>query len=197
LVDEGSKTSHPIDSALMDSDAWRLVEEAGAARVYENLRVMPRAWLANEVVNVNPNQALAAIKTGKLPDGRGFDPKRTALVEAPLALNSPNVNSEASATVAALSDTRMEVRTSSATASFLITGDAYYPGWQASIDGQEAPLYRADYAIRGVPLPPGPHTVSFDYRPRSFYAGATISSLTLIALGGFMVAAMFFRRRGR
>jgi hypothetical protein len=195
LIDEQTGTSYPIDSALMDSNRWRLVDENENARVYENLRAMPRAWLATEVVNVNPNQALDVIKTGKLPDGRSFDPSRTALVETPIALNSQSVDSKASATIAALSDTHMEVRTSTATASFLITSDAFYPGWRASIDGQEAPLYRADYAIRGVSLPPGQHTVSFDYRPRSFYAGATISSLTLIALGGFILAGMFLRRR--
>ncbi len=183
LIDEASKASHPIDPALIDSDAWRFVEEAEGARVFENLRVMPRAWLANEVVSVSPNQALEAIKTGKLPDGRGFDPVRTALVEAPIALNSQSVDSQASATIAALSGAHMEIRTSSAAASFLVTSDAFYPGWRASVDGQEAPLYRADYAIRGVMLPPGQHTVSFDYNPRRFYLGAAISGLALLALG--------------
>ena len=77
----------------------------------------------------------------------------------------------------------MEVRTSSATAAFLVTSDAFYPGWRASLDGQEATLYRADYAIRGVMLPPGEHTVSFDYNPRRFYLGAGISVLSLLALG--------------
>jgi hypothetical protein len=183
LIDEASKTSHPIDSALIDSDAWRFVEEAGAARVYENLRAMPRAWLTSEVINVSPDQALDAIKKGTLPDGRSFDPTRTALVEAPIALNSKSVDSKASATVAVMSDTHMEIRTSSATANFLVTSDAFYPGWRASVDGQEAPLYRADYAIRGVILPPGEHTVTFDYNPRRFYLGVGISVLSLLALG--------------
>jgi len=181
LIDE-AKTSHPIDPALIDSDEWRLVEEAGAARVYENLRAMPRAWLANEVVSVNPDQALDAIKTGRLPDGRSFDPARTALVEAPVVLNSQSVDSRASATIAALSGNHMEVRTSSANAAVLITSDAFYPGWRASVDRQEATLYRVDYAIRGVMLPPGPHTVTFDYRPRRFYPGVVASVLSLLAL---------------
>jgi hypothetical protein len=186
LIDESSKTSHPIDPASIDSDVWRFVEEAGAARVYENLRVMPRAWLANEVVSVNANQALDAIKTGRLPDARGFDPARTALVEVPIAMNSQSVDSKASATIAALSGAHMEVRTSSATAGFLVTSDAFYPGWRARVDGQEAPLYRADYAIRGVMLPPGQHTVSFDYNPRRFYFGAGISVLSLLALAALL-----------
>ncbi|HVS82610.1 MAG TPA: YfhO family protein [Pyrinomonadaceae bacterium] len=189
LIDEANGTSYPIDSASMDSNRWRLVEETEGARVYENLRAMPRVWLATETANVNPNQALDAIKTGKLPDGRIFDPSRTALVEAPLTLNSATVDNKASATVAVLTNARMEVHTSSAAASFLITSDAYYPGWRATIDGREAQPYRVDYAIRGVVVPPGVHVVRFDYRPRSFYYGAVMSALSLFLLGALGLRA--------
>jgi len=193
LVDEPAGTSIPIDSALMGSNAWRLVEDTEGARVYENLRAMPRAWLAPEVMNVNPNQALDAIKTGRLPGGRDFDPSQTALIEAPLALNSPDADSKASATIASLSATRLEVRTKSTRAGFLVTSDAFYPGWRARIDGREVPLYRADYAIRGVPVPPGEHTVRFDYRPRSFYLGAGISLISMLLLIVLAVRARLFR----
>src|SRR5206468_1652286 len=87
-----------------------------------------------------------------------------------------------SVTVTSLSDTRMEVRTVSNTANFLVTSDAYYPGWRALIDGQQAKLYRADYAIRGLILPAGQHLVTFIYEPKSFYAGAVVSVCSLITL---------------
>jgi hypothetical protein len=193
LIDEQAGTSFPVDSALMDSNAWRLVEETAGARVYENLRAMPRVWLVPEVVNVNPNQALDTIKTGRLPDGRGFDPSQTALIEAPLALNSQDADTKASAIIASLSATQMEVRTKSTRAGFLITSDAYYPGWRASIDGRDVWLYRADYAIRGVLVPAGEHTVRFDYRPRSFYLGAGISLVSMLLVIGLAVRARFFR----
>jgi len=192
LIDEPAGTSSPIDPALMDSNAWRLVEETEGARVYENLRAMPRAWLAPEVMNVNPNQALDAIKTGRLPGGRDFDPSQTALIEAPLALNSEDADSNASATIASESATRMEVRTKSTRAGFLVTSDAYYPGWRASIDGRDVPLYRADYAIRGVLMPAGEHTVRFDYRPRSFYLGAGVSLISMLLMIALAVRARLF-----
>src|SRR5260370_10342156 len=147
LIDEPAGISSPIDPALMDSNAWRLAEETEGARVYENLRAMPRAWLAPEVMNVNPNQSLDAINTGRLPGGRDFDPAQTALIEAPLALNSPDDDSKASANIASLSATRMEVRTKSTRAGFLVTTDAYYPRWRASIHSPHVPFYCADYAI--------------------------------------------------
>jgi len=196
LIDEQTKRSYPIDPSLIDHDAWRLVEDAGEARIYENLRAMPRAWLATEVVNATPDQILNTIKTGKLPDGRSFDPNRTALVEAPLTLNSAKADSKASATVTVLTNTQMEVHTSSANESFLITSDAYYPGWRATIDGREAQLYQADYAIRGVVVPPGEHAARFDYRPRSFYFGAGVSVLSLLVLGAIASAGFFYRKHG-
>lgn len=195
LVNETARSSYPIDPALIDRGAWRLVEDAGDARVYENLRAMPRAWLATEAASVTPDQALNTIKTGKLPDGRSFDPSRTALVEAPLILNSQNADAKASATVASLSDTHMEVRTSSLSESFLITSDAYYPGWRATVDGQETSLYRADYAIRGVRLAPGEHSVRFDYVPRQFYLGAAVSIVSLLALSAIAAVGFLYRKR--
>jgi hypothetical protein len=177
----------------MDSNVWRLVEATEGARVYENLRAMPRAWLAPEVSNVSPSQALEAIRTGKLPDGRGFDPARTALVEglSQSSVNGPDAS--ATATVTTLLNTQMEVRTKSTRAGFLVTSDAFYPGWRASIDGRDVPLYRADYAIRGVPVPAGEHTVRFDYRPRSFYLGAGISLVSMLLLTAIAVGARLFR----
>jgi hypothetical protein len=189
LIDEPAGTSIPIDSALLDSNAWRLVAEPEGARVYENLRALPRAWLAPEVLNVDPKQALKTIKTGRLPDGRAFDPHHTALIETPLALNSQDADSQAAVTIASLSTTQMEVRTSSTRAAFLVTSDAYYPGWRATIDGRDVSLYRADYAIRGVLVPAGEHTVRFDYRPRSFYLGAGISLVSLLVMVGVAIGA--------
>ena len=195
LVNETARSSYPIDPALSDRGAWRLVEEVGEARVYENLRAMPRAWLTTEAASVTSDEALHTIKTGKLPDGRSFDPGRTALVEAPLALNSQNADTKASASVVSKSNTHMEVRTSSLAESLLITSDAYYPGWRATVDGQAAPLYRADYAIRGVMLAPGEHLVRFDYVPRQFYLGAAASIVSLLALSAIAALGLWSRKR--
>ena len=196
LIDEPTGTSSVIDPALMGSSAWRLVEETEDARVYENLRAMPRAWLAPEVSNVNPKQALEAIKTGRLPDGRGFDPARTALVEGLSESSAGDADASATATVTTLLNTQMDVRTKSTRAGFLVTSDAFYPGWRARIDGRDVPLYRADYAIRGVPVPAGEHTVRFDYRPRSFYLGAGISLISLLLLIALPAGGRLFRVGG-
>jgi hypothetical protein len=182
LINDSTKSSEPISRSMSNSNGWRSIEQTDEALIYENLRVMPRAWLVKEVSTIKPEEALSAIKTSKMPDGTTFDPSKIALIEEPLNFKSQQADTNASASVAHLSDTTMEVSTSSASPSFLVTSDPYYPGWRVSIDGQPAHLFLADYALRGVPLPPGQHLVRFEFRPLSFYYGLAISAIALLAL---------------
>lgn len=64
----------------------------------------------------------------------------------------------------------------------LVLSDSYAPGWRAYVDGKTAPILRVNGLFRGVALPNGKHTVTFRYRPVSFYAGVLITLLTLVAL---------------
>ena len=192
LIDDARKNSFPIDPALTAGNGWQLIGDTATARVYENTRAMPRAWLVPSVKQVSAEAALNAVRTQSLPDGTKFDPQNTALVEVPAALIEQGDAGAASAKLTTLSDTRLDVHTSSTTPGFLLTSDTYYPGWRASIDGRETEIYRADYAIRGVIVPAGEHTVRFDYRPRSFYLGAGISLISMLLLGAIAVGARSF-----
>ncbi|MDT7602617.1 MAG: hypothetical protein QOF61_614, partial [Acidobacteriota bacterium] len=153
LLDREHGEAHPVSLAavtLGDEARWRQVEATNSALVYENSHALPRAWLANEVLTVAPEAALAAIKTGHLSDGRPFDPARTALVEESQTL-LPQISDVRArsddllaqgivspARVVAASDSVLEVETGANSASFLVTSDANYPGWRASVDGREA-----------------------------------------------------------
>jgi hypothetical protein len=74
-----------IDAANSGYGARARAEDVGASRVYRNSRALPRAWLVGEVLTVTEEEAFAAAATSRLPDGRPFDPRRTALVEEPFA----------------------------------------------------------------------------------------------------------------
>ena len=181
LVNNENGSSLAIDSAAA-SENWRLFEQTDKTRVYENLQARPRVWLVSDIEKVTEQEALQAVKTGQLKDGRSFDPARTALVEGAETSSRNEPDKQASATIMDLRDSRMVVRTTSSQAAFLLTSDSFYPGWRASIDGQPTTVHRADYAIRGVVIPAGEHVVRFEYRPRSFYVGAIISVLSVVAL---------------
>jgi uncharacterized membrane protein YfhO len=58
-----------------------------------------------------------------------------------------------------------------------------YPGWNASVDGAAAPIWRANAGIRAIPLERGGHRVEMGYRPLSAIIGAAISGMAIIVLG--------------
>jgi len=147
---------------------------------------------------VSAGEALAAVHTSHLPDGAFFDPRRTALIETPLAFDFSNVfdRLRSTARIARLGETTVEVETSAPTAAFLILSDVYYPGWQAEIDSRPTQIYQTDYTLRGVALPAGAHRVRFHFAPRSFYFGALITVLCLIAAIVPLLRARFFSASG-
>jgi len=200
LINDATGDSYAFNPDYMDNSRFRLVDETAQTRVYENLRAMPRVWLAREALALTqPEEALQAIKTSKLPDGRDFGPARTVLVEEPLSLDAPpseqQTDANSSAEIASLSENVMEVRTRSSAPSVLVTSDPFYPGWEASVDGQPAHLFRANFALRGVAVPAGEHLVRFEFKPVSFYYGAAISFMSLAALFAIFLKGVIDRRR--
>ena len=43
--------------------------------------------------------------------------------------------------------------------------DVWFPGWKCTVDGQHAPIYRANFLFRAIAIPKGDHQVVFDFDP--------------------------------
>jgi hypothetical protein len=174
----------------------------GTTYVHRLENVGPRAWLVNQA-EIAADDAILQ----KIADP-GFDRWRIALLEpgAEPFINqinhAPAQSSEQLEPSAIILDSHHLSRTTYHASHFtlhvstpipalLILSETYYPGWQAGVDGQPAPLLRADYILRAVPVPAGEHTVELRFRPFSFTAGAVISATTLLAL----VTALSVTRR--
>lgn len=69
---------------------------------------------------------------------------------------------------------------------FVVLLDGYSSGWEATIDGVPAPVYRANIAFRAVPVPAGGHRVTLTYRPVALRAGLTLSALTALVVIGLL-----------
>jgi hypothetical protein len=58
----------------------------------------------------------------------------------------------------------------------------YDKGWNAYVDGDKIPYFRADYILRAAQLPGGNHKLEFKFEPNSYYTGEIISLIASILL---------------
>ena len=80
----------------------------------------------------------------------------------------------------------------------LVFSDIYYPGWQATIDGEPADIACADYILRAMPIRQGKHRISMWFDPTSLHtteAVATTCIWLLIAMLVFLAGRTVVRRR--
>jgi hypothetical protein len=159
------------------------VYDAPDARIFRNDAAVPRAMLVAHARCVDDAEALAAIRS------RALDPRREVLLAGcatPPAGDDPAAAGPGGS--AAIDDetaNRVTVRVSTERPAYLVLSDTWFPGWEATVDGRPARVWRANHTLRAVALPPGAREVVFSYAPRSLRIGAIVS---LAALGVAAVA---------
>ncbi len=141
--------------------AWQQVYTGPDATVFRNTRAMPRAWVVGEVQPFTGYEQL-----------RSFEPARTATVEGALEPVRPG---PASVTLTTETTDSVELTAQLDQPGLLVLADQFYPGWEATVDGQPKPIVCADGALRGVFLPAGRHEVRFVFRPAPFRTGVRLA----------------------
>ncbi|MGH9162892.1 MAG: YfhO family protein, partial [Vicinamibacteraceae bacterium] len=165
----------------------------GRAALYRNVDVLPRAFLAGRYL-VQPDDGLAA---EALVEGT-IDARHTVVLSEEIPAPHRPQHARADGDTVAIRHYRgdfIEIEASCAARRLLVLTDLYAAGWSATVDGDEAPLFRADVAFRAVPVPAGKHIVRFRYTPRAFRLGAWLSVLTAAALAGVAVSSLRLQRR--
>jgi hypothetical protein len=174
---------------LANSSALHEVMSDGAYVLYELNHPGRRLWTycgANFVAN-----AQAALSTLLAP---GFDSTQLYLEGySPLAAQSSNRCGSATLSASSLNDVSATVDLPAD--GWLLLADAWYPGWQASVDGRSAEVRHGDYFFRAVAVPAGHHRVAFQYRPASVAIGFATSVVALAIWAVSLIALIRFRRR--
>jgi hypothetical protein len=117
-----------------------------------------------------------------------LSPLRAPLLEKAVRLPKAADPPWTPAVVEQHSTTRVTVQAHLGRPGVLVLSEAWYPGWEASVDKLPAEVFPVDGAFRGVALEPGPHQVTFFYSPPTFKYGL---ALTLLSMLGVAVGLLY------
>jgi hypothetical protein len=100
---------------------------------------------------------------------------------------------DGTATILRHTATALEVRVNSSSPSYLVLDTAWYPHWQAFINGAQVPVYRADVMFMAVPIPSGESVVSLRFAPQMWHTAGAIGMGAWV-LWGLVVLVLQIRR---
>jgi O-antigen/teichoic acid export membrane protein len=180
-----------LDSALLDllgvryvvtttdipNDGYELVYDE-EVRVYENLDVMPRAFVVTTAQQVPPAEMDYELRSLNPRCRVIFEEDAELPVGASLAtLRESGPCSVQEAEIIAYGNNEVQLSVSLDEPGWLVLADSYFPGWKAyaqpvdSGEETEIAILRADGNFRAVYLDTGDWTVRFKYTPMSLKLG--------------------------
>jgi len=162
-------------------------------RIYRNDAALPAALVVFQARVIEDEQERLDVLLGS-----DFDPRAEVLLsrppDTPLPQGEAAQGAQSEPSVARTGPGEVVVRVNMAQPGYLVLTDTFYPGWQATVDGQPAEILPADHAFRAVGLGAGEHMVAFSYTPASFRLGAWISLGATLLLTVTLIAGLRRRR---
>jgi hypothetical protein len=152
---------------------------------------LPRAYAVGRARVVPEDRALAAVVDPS------FDPAREVVLSGPrVPPASPEwaPSAEGKVRIEELFADRERLAADLPAAGYVVSVDAWDPGWRALVDGKATPVLRANAVFRAVAVPAGRHVVEMRYRPPAVAAGLALTVVTLLASAGTL---LLLRRRRR
>lgn len=177
LVDSANNTFRQIVPGN-----YRLAH-TGDVKVYENLDVLPRAFVVHDWVYApDVDSAVATLA--------GLNVTQTAVIEGVGENSSGSVNTDASSvSVVSYAPEQIILSTSLPQNGLLVLTEAFYPDWTVLVNGEPREILKTDGMFRGVFLDAGTHEVVFEYRPNSLRNGAMLTLVGGVILLGLIVVS--------
>lgn len=148
--------------------------------IYENPNTLPRAYMIHHAETVPADQLLERLTSAE------FDFYHSVLLTAPLAreqseqLSAQPIRSQGQIEINHYDLHRIDLNVTTSRPGILILLDANYPGWEATVNGSNQEILEVNGVFRGIFLPPGTHSVTFQFRPLTLYWGIALASLSIL-----------------
>jgi hypothetical protein len=127
-----------------------------------------------------------------------FDPTDEVVIEQPHAPRSPTSahHGPGRVRVTAMSPTQVTATVTRTDPGYVVFTQNHYPGWRATVNGEDVPVRRANSSYQAVRVPSGTSTVRFHFESTSLSIGIAVSIGTLL-VGLVALLATSFGRRDR
>jgi hypothetical protein len=163
---------------------------------FRNLNALGNAWFVGNV-------QLADNADAEIKALNNLNPKAVAIVDKAFAENlksfTPLKDPSDTIFLEKYAANELLYRYQTRNNGLAVFSEIYYPkGWNAYVDDQLTPYFRANYVLRAMVLPAGEHKVRFKFEPAVFVVGekiSLISSIILIAIVIIMAAFEFLKAR--
>jgi len=173
---------------LTDADAEELAKTSPARALSHPLPkgslvrvddVRPRVYLPGHIRSLPPSEAGAHLFDEAVVSGR------QVLLLGPPSLIPASADGEPSAcTLESFANTRIVALCQTPVPTVAVFVEQFDPGWSASVDGQPAPVVRANLLARAVPLGTGHHRIELHYHAPGLQLAVILSVLGLLVLAG-------------
>ena len=173
------------------------VTPGGSAVLYQRDSVPPWARVVPAAVKAPEAQIVPTVVDPRFPRDLVALYPDTSSVSAPGIQGALPQPSGVRARVAAWAPGRMalELDGDDPRPGWLVVSENWYPDWRATVDGQPAPVHRAQGSFLSVALPPGARAVSLQFVSGSYRTGRWVSLVAvLLAIAAVLVPVLRARR---
>jgi len=182
-----SQRVHEFSNALNMLNTKYIIYNPKAEPII-NQNTLGNAWFVSEVKTVkNANEEMDALNY--------FNPVTTAIVDKRFSETITDFTMNPSSTIV-LNQKEYKPNhltynlTNINSTQLVVFSEIYYEkGWNAYIDGEIVPHFRANYVLRSMMVPVGTTKIEFKFEPSSYSTGETVayvSSILLLLLLGFV-----------
>lgn len=176
-----------VPSSVNVSEGWREVMKDRSAKLFENTRVLPRAFVPRRIRYERSGEPVM------MGMGLATDFSDLAWIEVPEGTPHEIANGPGTLTLHR-DGFGLSIDAVMAADGWVVASQAAWKGWRAYIDGRRVQMRFANHAFLGVFVPKGRHHVKLQYLPESFTRGRDVSFATL---GVLVIAAVFSSARRR
>jgi hypothetical protein len=189
-------------TVMTNTAKWRLAEKHPGFNIWEDSNAMPRVYLVHDS-RVIPEgfNAVEAVRSFNV------DPRHTVILEqgTPVQSALPGTAEVApggpappeSVSASRYSPQEVVIDVNATAPGWVVLTDAWYPGWEATIDGKSVGVEIAYHAYRAVKVDTGAHTITMQFRPSSWTWGSLTSILSVLAVLAALVILIVLPWRAR